>query len=793
MEAEEQQLDELDGDEAVPFGAKRAQVALSAAATASPTIPTADSAGCLVQALALLRAACREAERKNDAEKAVPPVAAEAPPPVAAEVDSADAPKEDALDAPIEAFDASAPAEAATEAAPQAATEAAPQAPQSAAEEPWRETLVVGLTALRRFEPVAAAIRAALPDLEEMGGSLQDLSIQQVRALRDEVTKLEKVETLRAALNVIKEVKVMIAEAHNAAKNAATAAAIAEEVPMELTAPLSTEPSDAVAADLPTATLETVAALEDASTPAEAAALSADASPAIATVVMEQTAAVTTTETPDSRTTTATTTMTTTISMTLPPAAAQETASAEYAELARNAELAWRRRLAAALREFKRSEHVKSALEVAAPGLAEKILAAEQKQLDAEQAAAAGAPLPEQDEEEADLFSSGLGHEHVRRLHDELARLLDLAEKGAAKPRALVRAMQMLYLAETIADALLSLAAETADEEALRQLTERSEEFAPALTAMRSLAVDREVFAHLADEIDENNHEVPESESEASDVGKELVGKNEQAPVVLPSGWRLEWVKRKKKEMREFVDPNGRRYHNVRQVRVALMAWEAREAALAAAARAAEAAAAAGAPPMKKTRLRGKSTSLAFMPPPPGGFDQVPDFAPPEPASSQTADLEAAFAEDLLAALDLDEKVSAESAPAATAPEEVKQAPVEIEQGAVAPEPQGGDEVLLRGLSAKSGHLLLNGQKARLGNFNLKTSRWECILADGKKVNALPSNFELVPPTKPSQAKRKQPEQAEGRNVRAKGGRGRATGRGGRGAQKAAATASDSD
>ena len=33
--------------------------------------------------------------------------------------------------------------------------------------------------------------------------------------------------------------------------------------------------------------------------------------------------------------------------------------------------------------------------------------------------------------QDSDLLSLGIGPEHVKRLHDELARLLELAEKGA--------------------------------------------------------------------------------------------------------------------------------------------------------------------------------------------------------------------------------------------------------------------------------------------------------------------------------------------------------------------------
>lgn len=425
-------------------------------------------------------------------------------------------------------------------------------------------------------------------------------------------------------------------------------------------------------------------------------------------------------------------------------------------------ELAWRRKLATALKDFKRSEHVKSALEVAAPGVMEKALVAEQKALLKEK----GVEQDQDDEEEqTDLSSLGIGPEHVKRLHDELVRLLELAEKGAAKPRALVRAMQMLYLAETVADAVGSLRPETADEEALQELTARSEEFAPALGMMRSLAVDRDVFSHLADDLDEDNPEVAESESEASDVEKDLVGKkNELAPVVLPPGWRLEWVKRKKNEMREFVDPSGIRYRNVREVRAALLEWEAREAALAAAAKAAEAAA--NAPPPKRIRLRKKCRNSAFDLP-------CMDAATTMPA---IAALEEAFAQDLLAELGVDEGAPAasSSSPAVSSKTFPAHRPATAEKGLVV-----GAEVRLGGLMDQLG---LNGQRGRLGDYDADTDRWECFLVEGGgKVNIQAVNLEILSLPRLNLAKRLQPQPTNTRVVRAKGrGKGR-SGRGDRG------------
>lgn len=49
----------------------------------------------------------------------------------------------------------------------------------------------------------------------------------------------------------------------------------------------------------------------------------------------------------------------------------------------------------------------------------------------------------------------------------------------------------------------LNAKAETADEAALRKLSSRSREFAPALATLRSAAVDKGIFGHLAEKLDE--------------------------------------------------------------------------------------------------------------------------------------------------------------------------------------------------------------------------------------------------------------------------------------------------
>eukprot|EP00439_Symbiodinium_sp_Y106_P032713 s197_g3.t3 len=563
------QEEELDGDEA-----QRKPMAKDSDAPAKPTtvsMTPAEVAACLVDVLSTLRSACRDADRKplaNDAKvvrrasskafgaeaEAVP--IATVPEPVAA-ADATVAEGAPAAADPVpsngaaaEVSEALVPAEPVTEASAvdvtmegtgPGAMEKTGEAAPAFGEEPWRKPLVAGLEKARRCEAFVTAFRSAFPSLDPLVCDLKMLTVHQVRTLRDEIAKFEKVETLRMAVAMIREVKATVAEAEALAAPAAPAEAEtpvpgdAAPEPMEVeTKPDADEPMPAASS----------APRDEAQAAADAEAEAPPAAPAAAPVAPG----------PD---------------------------PAEMEEKRKAVELAWRRQLAAAFRELRRSEHVKHALEVACPGMVEKAVAAD--------AQAEKEEMPEEQEQDADLLSLGIGPEHVKRLYDELQRLLEQAEKGAAKPRALVRAMQMLYLAESISDAVASLKPETADEEALSQLTERTQEFAPALDAMRSLAVDRDVFAHLADELVEEHCEAHESESEASDLNKELVGKkNEPAPVVLPPGWRMEWVKRKKKEMREFVDPQGNRYRNVKEVRAALLEVEAREAALKAVAKAAE-------------------------------------------------------------------------------------------------------------------------------------------------------------------------------------------------------------
>jgi len=88
--------------------------------------------------------------------------------------------------------------------------------------------------------------------------------------------------------------------------------------------------------------------------------------------------------------------------------------------------------------------------------------------------------------------------------------------KGARKPRALVQLMQELYLESSEQAASSTWRPETSDEEALRQLAQRAEEIAPALAAMRSLAVDREMIVAVTAEPRVPPSEVVSEQSSAS-------------------------------------------------------------------------------------------------------------------------------------------------------------------------------------------------------------------------------------------------------------------------------------
>ncbi|CAK0813933.1 unnamed protein product [Prorocentrum cordatum] len=393
------------------------------------------------------------------------------------------------------------------------------------------------------------------------------------------------------------------------------------------------------------------------------------------------------------------------------PSCAKE-ARAAAEEQHREAERAWRQRLREGLRELKGRDYIRVALKVAAPSLLN----------------------PEDDALEA------LTTDSVKRLHDEFARLQEQAEKGGVQPRALVRAMQQLYLAESCRDASLSLSTETADEEALRQLTERTEEFAPALEAMRTLAVDKAIFAHLADADEEANEEhASEADVDDLDYERELVSRQDSG-LVLPDGWRVEWVQVGKRQMKHFIDQDGRRYTSHRQARAALAELEAcrAEAERIAAENAASLAAAAAAPDggPKRVRLRGKVSASSLG-------EQL--FG--------VGGLEAAFEEALGDALGevLGPAGGAENGSCGSG---AAAKPGAKQTAAPPPEVRPGAMVVLKGLVAKPE---LNGQQGRLLALHPQTGRWEAQLADRSKVNVRPANFDVVAPRALALAAKGQP------------------------------------
>mmetsp|Transcript_110631 Transcript_110631/g.246870 ORF Transcript_110631/g.246870 Transcript_110631/m.246870 type:complete len:812 (-) Transcript_110631:72-2507(-) len=141
----------------------------------------------------------------------------------------------------------------------------------------------------------------------------------------------------------------------------------------------------------------------------------------------------------------------------------------------------------------------------------------------------------------------------------------------------LVRAIMQLHLASSAAEAEseMHLSPESADEEALRTLAQRSREFVPALADLRSRAVDRSTLQELGGDAEPDGSEGESSVHEfgvSDSSGTEAVPSAAAAPLILPPGWRTEKFRRKSRECREFVDPSGRRYRTVDQAKRAVNA-----------------------------------------------------------------------------------------------------------------------------------------------------------------------------------------------------------------------------
>eukprot|EP00408_Alexandrium_pacificum_P010459 CAMPEP_0171213176 /NCGR_PEP_ID=MMETSP0790-20130122/30509_1 /TAXON_ID=2925 /ORGANISM="Alexandrium catenella, Strain OF101" /LENGTH=693 /DNA_ID=CAMNT_0011678875 /DNA_START=15 /DNA_END=2093 /DNA_ORIENTATION=- len=123
----------------------------------------------------------------------------------------------------------------------------------------------------------------------------------------------------------------------------------------------------------------------------------------------------------------------------------------------------------------------------------------------------------------------------------------------------------------------MRLSARTADEEALKELAERSRAFVPALTELRRKAIDRLILRGLGGELaqegsegESSAHEFGVSASSGEEHGAK--GGKKETPLILPPGWHIETTRRGKKarECREFVDPGGRHYRTVTEARKAI-------------------------------------------------------------------------------------------------------------------------------------------------------------------------------------------------------------------------------
>jgi len=160
----------------------------------------------------------------------------------------------------------------------------------------------------------------------------------------------------------------------------------------------------------------------------------------------------------------------------------------------------------------------------------------------------------------------------------------------------LVAAMLELHSAASTAEAeeRMNLSALSADEEALRLLVQRSQEFVPALSELRRKAVDFEVLQALHNEEQQVPQEQSDGDSTTHEFGISDSSGNEaveasarnryghtpgQGPLLLPPGWRTETLRRGRRqtERRIIVDPTGRRYTNTRDARKAIDAARCRE------------------------------------------------------------------------------------------------------------------------------------------------------------------------------------------------------------------------
>lgn len=142
-------------------------------------------------------------------------------------------------------------------------------------------------------------------------------------------------------------------------------------------------------------------------------------------------------------------------------------------------------------------------------------------------------------------------------------------------PVSMVKAIKALYMAESIEEASKGFEGTTADEQAMELLAERTAQFVPALEALREKAMDCELFKRFKDPlIGQGDAAIAEVKDEEDDVYIVEAFDGEVQPVNLPMGWKLEWVSQIRGKVRDqfrFVDPVGRKYYSVAELRVALV------------------------------------------------------------------------------------------------------------------------------------------------------------------------------------------------------------------------------
>jgi len=153
----------------------------------------------------------------------------------------------------------------------------------------------------------------------------------------------------------------------------------------------------------------------------------------------------------------------------------------------------------------------------------------------------------------------------------------------------LLRVMQCLYCASSASDAEvdLRLSPFTADEEALRNLSHRTRDFVPALTAFRKKAVDRGLLMARErreqgkDHQDDGAEDTPGQSSDVdfgiSDASGNEMKETKEPPLILPVGWHTETCSLNGRARRMFIDARGRKYPTMAAARIAINAERTRQ------------------------------------------------------------------------------------------------------------------------------------------------------------------------------------------------------------------------